>query len=58
MTRKVVSTPLFGRHLKEFLDEYAELGAVQFGERLPENYRAIVENITTFEEIGPPEEGQ
>lgn len=53
MTRKVVVTPLFVRRLKEFLDEYAELGAVRFVERLQESYRALVENITTFEEIGP-----
>lgn len=53
MTRKVVATPLFVHRLKEFLDEYAELGAVRFLERLQGSYRAMLENITTFEEIGP-----
>jgi hypothetical protein len=53
MTRKVVATPHFVRRLKEFLDEYAELGAVRFVERLQESYRSMVENITTFQEIGP-----
>lgn len=53
MTRKVVATPLFVRRLKGFLDEYAELGAVRFVERLQESHRAMVENIITVEEIGP-----
>lgn len=53
MTRKVVATPLFARHLKNFLDEYAELGAIRFVERLQESYRAMVQNITVFEEIAP-----
>jgi len=53
MTRKVIATPLFVRHLKNFLDEYAELGAIRFVERLQESYRAMVENIAAFEEIAP-----
>lgn len=31
MIRKVVATPLFTRRLKEFLDEYAELGESKHG---------------------------
>lgn len=53
MTRQVVSTPLFARHLKAFLDEYAELGAVRFVERLQASYRAMVDNITSFEQLAP-----
>jgi len=53
MTRKVIATPLFVRHLKNFLNEYAELGAIRFVERLQESYRTMVENIATFEEIAP-----
>ncbi len=53
MTRQVVVTPLFARHLKAFLDEYAELGAVRFVERLQASYRAMVDNITSFEELAP-----
>ncbi|WP_429885777.1 hypothetical protein [Geoalkalibacter halelectricus] len=53
MKRKVVATPLFTRRLKEFLDEYAELGAVRFVERLRQSYRKMVENIADFEEIAP-----
>jgi len=53
MKRKVVATPLFAKRLKEFLDDYAELGAVRFVERLQSGYRALVENIADFEEIAP-----
>lgn len=53
MTRKVVTTPLFARRVKEFLDEYVEMGAVRFVERLQQSYRAMVENISTFDEIAP-----
>lgn len=53
MTRKVVPTPLFTRRLKEFLDEYAELGAVRFVERLRQSSQEMVENIANFEEIAP-----
>jgi len=52
MTRQVIATPLFVRHLKNFLDEYAELGAIRFVERLRESYRAMVD-IAAFEEISP-----
>jgi hypothetical protein len=48
MTRKVVATPVFTRRLKEFLDEYSELGAVRFVERLQKSYRDMVENISNF----------
>lgn len=53
MTRRVVATPLFARHLKAFLDEYAELGAVRFVERLQASYRTMVDNITSFEQLAP-----
>ena len=53
MTREVVATPLFARRLKEFLDEYAELGAVRFVDRLRQSFRAMVENISAFDEIAP-----
>ena len=53
MIREVVATPLFTRRLKEFLDEYAELGAVRFVERLQQSYQAMVENISAFDEIAP-----
>ena len=53
MTRKVVATPLFVRRLREFLDDYAELGAVRFVERLHTAYREMLANITRFEEIAP-----
>ncbi len=53
MKRRVVSTPLFARRLKAFLDEYAEKGAVRFVERLHGSYRTLVENVSAFEEIAP-----
>ena len=53
MIRKVVATPLFARRLLEFLDNYAELGAVRFVERLHAAYREMLANITRFEEIAP-----
>lgn len=51
--RAVVATPLFARHLGEFLDDYAERGAVRFVERLHDSYRAMLENIASFEEVAP-----
>ena len=53
MSRPVIATPLFARHLKTFLDEYAELGAVRFVERMREGYRTLIENVSAFEEISP-----
>lgn len=53
MKRRVIATPLFARHLRSFLDEYAELGAVRFVERFQASYRAMLENISGFEEMGP-----
>ena|SRR6266567_3403228 len=53
MSRTVIATPLFARRLKEFLDEYAGLGAVRFVERLQIGYRTLVENVADFEEIAP-----
>ena len=53
MSRMVVATPLFASRLKKFLDEYAELGAVRFVQRLQSAYRTLVENVADFEEIAP-----
>lgn len=53
MARNVIATPLFSRNLQEFLDEYSELGAVRFVERLRHSYVERVENITTFQDISP-----
>lgn len=53
MSRPVGATPLFARRLKEFLDQYVELGAVRFVERLSAGYRNLVENVSSFEEIAP-----
>jgi hypothetical protein len=53
VNRNVVATQLFARHLREFLDEYAAKGAVRFVERLQASYQSMVENIGSFEEIGP-----
>jgi hypothetical protein len=53
MSREVVATPLFVRRLSEFLDQYAERGAVRFVERLQASYRQMIENIGEFEEIAP-----
>jgi len=53
MSRPVIATPLFARRLKDFLDQYSELGAVRFVERLQAGYRNLVENVSTFEEIAP-----
>ncbi len=50
--RNVVATPLFARHLQDFLAEYAEKGAVRFVERLQTSYQAMVKNIGSFDEIG------
>lgn len=53
MTRRIVATPLFARRLQSFLDDYAELGAVRFVERLHASYRTMTTNLASFEEIGP-----
>ena len=53
MSRTVVTTPLFASRLKEFLDQYAEMGAVRFVERLQSSYRTLVENVSQYEEIAP-----
>lgn len=53
MSRTVVATPLFARRLAEFLEGYAERGAVRFVERLQTSYRSMIENIGEFEEIAP-----
>ena len=50
--RNVEATPLFARHLQGFLADYAEKGAVRFVERLQTSYNSMVENISSFDEIG------
>jgi hypothetical protein len=52
VNRNVVATPLFARHLQEFLTDYAEKGAVRFVERLQASYQSMVDNISSFDEIG------
>lgn len=51
--RRVVATPLFGRHLDAFLDDYASRGAVRFVERFHASYLAMLENLSAHEEIAP-----
>ena len=53
MTRIVVATPLFALHLREFLEEYANKGAVRFVEHLQASYQEMVANIGAFEKMGP-----
>ena len=53
MNRAVVATPPFARKLKGFLDEYAELGAVRFVEKLWHGYRIMVEHIADSERTAP-----
>ena len=53
MSRKVLATPLFAARLKEFLAEYAEMGAVRFVERLQGSYGSMLANIAEFEEVAP-----
>ena len=53
MARKIIATPLFERNLKQFLDEYTELGAVRFIEQLQSAYHKMLKNISTHNEIGP-----
>jgi hypothetical protein len=50
--RTVVATPLFARHL-EFLDDYAERGAIRFVEQLHASYRTMLKNLAAFEEVAP-----
>lgn len=53
MSRQVIATPLFEDNLKNYLEEYVDLGATRFVERLREAYRVMVGNIAKFGEIGP-----
>ena len=48
----MIATPLFRRNIQTFLDEYAELGAVRFVERIKSAYLKMVDTISNFEEIG------
>lgn len=51
MSREVVATPLFARRLRDYLDEYAEKGAVRFVEKLEHSYRKMMDDLATFEQI-------
>lgn len=53
MKREVVATPLYSRRLREFLDEYAALGAVRFVARLGASHRAMLQNFAEFDELAP-----
>jgi hypothetical protein len=53
MAREVIATPLFLRNLKTFVDEYVELGAVRFVDRLRQSYDTMVRNIARHNAIGP-----
>lgn len=53
MNRTVIASPLFASRLKEFLHQYAEMGAVRFVERLQNAYRTLLENVSAYEEIAP-----
>ena len=52
MTREVVATPLFGRHLEAYLDEFASKGATRFVERMYSGYQKMVDNIARNKHIG------
>lgn len=53
MPREVIATPLFGRNLKAYLDEYSAKGAIRFVERLYAGYKNMVDNIARNQHIGP-----
>lgn len=53
MSRQVIATPLFAHRLKAFLDEYAELGATRFVERMRDGYRTLIDNVSIYEGIAP-----
>jgi hypothetical protein len=52
MTRSVVATPLFLQRLRGFLDDYSARGALRFVEKFEHGYRAMVDRLGTFEELG------
>ena len=52
MSREVVATPVFARHLTAFLDGYAEKGAVRFLDRLERSYVAMLDHLEEFEDLG------
>jgi hypothetical protein len=53
VSREAVLTPLYGRRLRAFLEEYAALGAVRLIEKLEESHRAMLANLASFEEVAP-----
>ena len=52
MPREVIATPLFGRHLAGYLDEYASKGATRFVERVYAGYQEMMNNIAGNKHIG------
>ena len=52
MPRGFVATPLFRRHLEDYLDEYAAKGATRFVERLRVGYGKMLADIASHEHIG------
>ena len=53
MSRPVLATPLYVRRLDEFLDEFAEKGAVRLIERLQASHRDMLANLARFEQMAP-----
>jgi len=52
MKREVIATPLFKVNLHNYLENYAELGAVRYIQRIKCAYLKMVDSIATFEQIG------
>jgi len=52
MAREVIATPLFGRQLKAFLEEYANKGATRFVDRMYAGYKEMTDNISANKHIG------
>ena len=52
MKREVIVTPLFKKNLQSYLDDYADIGAVRFIERIKIAYLKMIDSISLFENIG------
>jgi len=52
MPRGCVATPLFRRHLEDYLEEYAAKGATRFVERLHAGYGKLLADIASHDQIG------
>jgi hypothetical protein len=53
MSREIIGTPLFYSRLQKFLDDYAEIGAVRFVEKMRVGYQKMLKDICDHEHIGP-----